>query len=143
MSKPTRIVLASLSTALVAAAVLLASYLFRREVDDNPTLGLITTKYLWGKPVLVTADTNRDGTLDYRMRFPPLSRSLSPHDVPLEDWQSTQCDGTYDVHRVYHPDGSVVLMEVDTNRDGAYDKRLTGEEAVAFGEELSGICPDS
>lgn len=127
-----------LALILFLAAVLVAvawAFLFRRSTHDNPVLGVITIEYRWGRPSFTLVDANRDGIPDARERLRP-SGEPSPHETPAELWESTRCDGVYDLHAVFDPSGSLTLIEFDADRDGRYDTRFEAEAASSFWREI-------
>lgn len=124
-----------LITALVAVLVVAAGlFLFRSSTYNNPALGLMTTKYRWGKPAFLLVDVNRDGTPDAKaVAWHGAPRS--PHDAPKELWESTRCDGYYDLHALFDRSGNLSIVEFDTDRDGAYEKTLSADEGRAYWSE--------
>lgn len=123
---------------LVAATAAVAAwaFLFRRSTHDNPALGLISVEYRWGRPRSILVDANRDGKPDARGRLRPVGRAPSPHDLPAELWESTQCDGVFDLHAIFDPSGRLSLLEIDGDRDGRYERRLESAEALVFWRDL-------
>ena len=119
---------------LVAAAVLLtaALYLFRSRVLDIPRLGVMTQNWEWGAAREVLLDVNRDGVVDFRGRFHGWSTTFYTHQPWAEAWESSQCDGRFDVHEVAGPSGEVTLLEYDSDHDGILETVFRGKEAADF-----------
>lgn len=110
--------------ALAVASAVVGGYLFRRETYDNPELGVITYHYRWGKRAKLTADTNRDGRIDVIDRIDDLGS-------PLEYWEDSNHDGTFDRHVVLK-EGLIERVELDQDGDGEYEIILEGSEAESF-----------
>ena len=108
--------------------------LFRHTTYDNPALGIVTTEYRWGKARFVLLDANRDGRTDSRALYSRADYS-SPHDVPSDLWESTQCNGRFDLHGVFSSTGVLLVVELDGDGDGEYDVRVAGERAQVAWEE--------
>ena len=128
--------LAVIILATLALAVAIYLSLFRHTTHDNPALGIVTIEYRWGKPEFILVDANRDGKPDARARIRLLDGKLSPHDIPVEIWESTQCNGISDLHALFDSSGNLSLIEFDTDQDGQYDKKLVGVDAATFLREL-------
>ena len=107
-------------------------YLFRAQTIDNPTLGVMTVNYRWGRVHEILADSNRDGTIDYReltrAPFGPISTHTS---IALEYWEDPDFDGHFE-HHVILESGSIKAIEIDEDADGDYELVLRGEEARTF-----------
>ncbi len=88
---------------------------------EDPRLGSITLEKRWGNVQAIEIDFNRDGSVDFRAEYPPSAGDVSHHDPFAEHWQSSRCDGFFDVHVRYTPAGEVDLIERDTDRDGHYE----------------------
>lgn len=114
-----------------ASALGVWAFLFRSSTYDNTALGLMTTKYRWGKPAFVLLDSNRDGKADAKVVF-EYGAPRSPHDPAEEMWESTRCDGYYDLHALYEPAGNLSRVEFDDDRDGSYERILTADEGRAY-----------
>ncbi len=115
----------------LCAGGVLAAHLFRTEKHDNPHLGLIEYKYRWGHAHEIAADSNRDGSIDYRGRFDGSTGSFGTHDSPIEYWEDRDFDGVFEIHVML--DGPVIRrMELDEDADGEYERVLTGDEAAGF-----------
>ncbi|MCP4603648.1 MAG: hypothetical protein GY847_24550 [Proteobacteria bacterium] len=124
----------AIGLALVGASYL---YLFRQKSVDNSALGTITYKFKWGMAREILVDTNRDGINDARGIIAGSFGEFWTHDPPLEHWESSQCDGYFDIHVVYEPPGNFRLLERDRDRDGKYEIILYGAQAQAFLRSLS------
>lgn len=118
---------------LVAIALVVASflYLFRTRVQDNPDLGLITYRWKWGAAREVLADTNRDGAADFRGRFRGWSATFYTHQQWAEAWESSQCDGRFDVHLIASSTGDLAVLEYDGDRDGRFETVLQGQALLS------------
>lgn len=120
----------------VAGSFLLA-YLFRIEELDNPDLGVIQLRYRWGFAHETLADTNRDGSFDFRALFDGTSRSFGSHDLPIEVWEDRNHDGVFEIHALL--DGDIVeRVELDHDQDGRPDQVLTGSEAAQYFKSFLG-----
>lgn len=115
----------------------LGFYLFRTETLDNPDLGIIEHRYRWGYAYEERADTNRDGSHDFRAIFNTKSRSFATHDQPSEFWEDRDYNGVFEIHALLK-DGQLERVEIDQDQDGKYDRELFGEEALQFFKSLIG-----
>jgi hypothetical protein len=105
--------------------------LFRRETIDNPQLGVIAYHYRFGRRAEITADTNRDGQINFRALIDELG-------LPEEYWEDSDHDGHFDRHVVM--DGSQIRrVGFDENEDGEYERYLSGSEARDFYTESEGV----
>ena len=106
----------------------------RAQTIDNPALGIIILRYRWGRPYRITADSNRDGVADYREFIDAPFGPIATHTaVPTEYWEDADYDGCFENH-VLLESGSIKSVEVDVDKDGHYDKIITGDEATHFYE---------
>ncbi len=111
------------------------SYSFRKEEFDNPELGVFIFQYHWGRPVMILADTNRDGESDFRALVDgPLGQYSSHTAVPLEYWEDINFDGVFD-HHVILDGGSIKIVKIDKDSNGHYEVTLEGGEALRFYED--------
>ena len=126
--------IAVLISLLLLGGAICLTYLFRVQVIDNPALGIISIRYRWGRPYKITADSNRDGKADYRglvdAPFGPIATHTA---IPTEYWEDSDHDGSFECHVVLEA-GSIKSVEVDVDKDGHYDKVLTGNDATHFYE---------
>lgn len=117
---------------LLAVAVSLA-FLFRASTVDNPAIGVLTYQWRWGRVYRISADVNRDGRKDFTATVHSLFGSYSPHTaVPVEAWESSQCDGQFDVHIAFDETGQSSEVEWDSLHTGSYDRSYEGEQATEF-----------
>ena len=125
---------------LCAGIVTLLGYLFRTDSSDEPGLGLLTYKYRWGVATYVELDLDKDGTIEGRYRLPSRGDDQGWHLRYREGWESSECDGTLDLHWWIDPAGNL-QFEQDTDGDGAYD--LTGRGGDALERSRGRHCPPS
>ncbi|MCP4667473.1 MAG: hypothetical protein GY849_14020 [Deltaproteobacteria bacterium] len=107
-------------------------YLFRVRVVDIPAVGRATLGYRWGKAHELSIDVNRDGRIDARYLIAGRFGQYSPHDPAIESWESSRCDGTFDIHIVHAESGKLERIERDLDRNGKYEIMLYDEDAVEF-----------
>lgn len=118
-----------IASLLVTSAVL--AFLFRVSTDDNPALGRVTYHWSWGRVSRITADADRDGRDDFIARVRSPFGGYSPHtSLPVEAWQSSQCDGRFDVHMLFDDSGYLSVVEWDSRHSGSYDHRYQGAQAA-------------
>jgi len=118
---------------LVAAVGATAWFLFRRVTVDNPSLGLISYRYSFGRLREIAGDSNRDGTWDIIARVVSCdNKAQNTGFRVLEAWESTRLDGHFDVHYWTDKGSGVLVLEYDSNNDGHYDAQLRGAPAAAF-----------
>jgi len=117
------------SVLLIVLLGALSFYLFRRVAIDNPALGMLTVQYYWGRPAVVQIDTDRDGTVDGRYSLSSETKRFSPHSRYKEGWESSLCNGVFDLHLRFDPSGELETLEFDSDSDGGYDVILRGPEA--------------
>lgn len=113
---------------VLGGGVALQRWLFRVEPRDEPS-GCFQIHYRWGRPAALTGDSDCDGVADSRSI---LSAGPSPMSVaPSEFWADEDSDGRFEIHAVLRGsrDHRGVLWEVDTDGDGRYDSRMTGQKA--------------
>ena len=136
MPLKTKMCLAAALVSLCAGGVLVA-YLFRTETLDNSALGLIYYRYRWGRAHELWADTNRDGSINFRSRSTDPNHGFGSHVSPVEYWEDWDYDGVFEIHVVL--DGPIIQrLELDEDADGEYERVLTGEEALGFYESRFG-----
>lgn len=111
------------------AVLVAARYLFRSETDQNPELGTITIKYRWGCAEEIRVDANRDGRIDAVYLLDAPFGEYSREHPPVESYESSRCDGVFDIHVTYVPERRV---HVDSDRDGLWDTTLRGKRAASF-----------
>jgi hypothetical protein len=81
----------------------------------------------WGRCYLMTVDSDRDGDVEGRYRFQREECGYT-HMRPDEAWEDFDNDGHLDTHWWYD-ENWVMSLELDTNADGTFDKRLFAEAA--------------
>lgn len=121
---------------LGVAVVFLFLYLFRVESSNNPSLGNIKVTYRWGRPRVLSIDTNRDGQVDGRYVLAPRTVVVTPHSQWVEAWESSTCDGSFDLH-FYKNAESVLVLETDFDGDGEFRAEGQGEEVEEYLVSLS------
>lgn len=134
MKKSTRILLAA-AAAAASLLVLLSIYfyLFRHiHRDINPHFGNITYDFEWGKVRRVRVDFNRDGVDDFIGEYDPPIRDPSDHDPFKRRWESSKCDGMFDLYIGYSPEGDIVLVRFDSDEDGQFDIEKSGKSGEAL-----------
>jgi hypothetical protein len=124
------IVLAGLLLVILCGA--LSFYLFRRVAIDNPALGKLTIQYYWGRPASVEIDTDRDKTVDGRYILSSETKRFSPHSRYEEGWESSRCNGVFDLHLRFDPSGELATLEYDSDSNGDHDVTVRGLEARQF-----------
>jgi hypothetical protein len=124
------VAIAAIVATLVLCAVV-ALHAFRVVREDNPALGLIVYTYRWWKPKEIAVDSNRDGSIDAKGVFVIGATDL--RDPLREYWEDVDSDGLFEIHVLFQ-DNAIVLLELDQNHDGVYERRICGEEAVSFFE---------
>ena len=107
-------------------------YLFRVRVVDIPEIGSATLRYRWGIARDLLLDLNRDGRIDARYIVAGRFGQFSPHDPAIESWESSRCDGTFDIHIVHAEGGRIERIERDVDRNGKYETILYNADAVEF-----------
>lgn len=120
------------SVLLIVLLGALSLYLFRHAAIDNPALGMLTVKYHWGRPAVVQIDTDRDGTADGRYILLSETTRFSPHSRYKEGWESSRCDGVFDLHLRFDPSGELETLEFDSDSDGGFDVFRRGAAARRF-----------
>ncbi len=100
-------------------------YLFRSESYDNPTLGVMTFKYHWGRRAWQLLDSNRDGEVDTKAR-------LAKDEIYAKEmWEDRNHDGSYEIYMGL--DGTEIrVLQIDLDYDGNFDLYLTGTEAAEY-----------
>lgn len=104
----------SIAAGLTLIACLL--YLFREEDKENPAIGRITYHYKWGRVSEILVDVDRDSRIDSRYIVLGGFGGPSPNDPPVEGWESTKCDGTFDLHLVFDPPAGSRLSSITRAR---------------------------
>ncbi|MCP4545861.1 MAG: hypothetical protein GY835_05265 [bacterium] len=107
-------------------------YLFRVRIVDIPEVGMATLGYRWGIAHELSIDANRDGRIDARYLIAGRFGQYSPHDPAIESWESSKCDGTFDIHIVHAESGKPERVERDVDRDGKYEIILYDADATEF-----------
>jgi hypothetical protein len=130
------VIVSSLALVVLGLIGLAWWHYFGDTVWDNPEIGVCRFKLRWGKAYEVRIDTNRDGVADIRIRYSGL-RTWGPHERPLESWEDTDYDGRVDLHSVWlNADGEgVLVLQVDDDGDGVYDRVLCGTDATQLYRE--------
>ena len=134
--------LVALVSLLLIGVFFVYLYLFRRQHEENPALGAITYLHRWGNPYELRADSNRDGEVDFRALVSG-ENEFSPHTpVILQFWEDRDFDRVYELHAIYDK-GEITLLEIDDDKDGIYDRILTGTEAGVFYQGLANEYRDA
>jgi hypothetical protein len=113
---------------LLVAAIGATIYLFRGVSEETPDYGTIYYRYRWGRPHEVRVDINRDGIIEYRAIVPGV---IGSDVVPLETWQDPDSRGSFRYH-VLFKGGEPSVVEEDSDGDGTFETRMTGDEARTF-----------
>jgi hypothetical protein len=119
--------------AIVGAILLVAAtwsflYLFRNASEESPNYGTIHYRYRWGKPHEIQVDLNRDGIIEYQAIVPGV---IGSDVVPIETWQDSDSRGSFRYH-VLFKESVPSVVEEDSDGDGMFETRMTGEEARTF-----------
>lgn len=123
-------------TGLVVVGAVLGLYLFRVRSWDNPMLGEMTVRYQWGQARVLSVDTNRDDLIDARYLLAPETGVVNPLGSWVEGWESSSCDGSFDLH-IYENSDSMLVIETDFDGDGEFRIEGRGQEAGEFLASLS------
>ncbi|MCP4545325.1 MAG: hypothetical protein GY835_02525 [bacterium] len=120
--------------AAIGAILLLAAfaYLFRQIESVDPHLGRITYRMKWGQVREVLIDFDGDEITDLRGVYPRSGGEVSAGDPFEEHWESSRCNGDFDIHATYYPGGELGSIEYDSNQDGEYDIILGASEGMAL-----------
>jgi len=130
MKRTNKVFLIAAIGVLVAMAGAFA-FLFRVTDEEHSRFGDITLHYRWGRVHTVEVDTNADGRIDYRAIWP----GYWFRDPPKESWSDPENVGFFKYHALF--DGStIVVLSIDTDGDGHFEKRLIDDEARAFVGDL-------
>lgn len=139
MRRPSGLFLAILIL-LAAAACALYFRCWREVARDNPVLGRIVYRYVRCELTGMTFDSDRDGTIDIRLRVASSDNIAgSTGFKALEGWESVDRDGVFNLHFYY--DDSVLVAELDRNKDGSYEQVMRGDAAEAWLREKQYLQP--
>lgn len=119
----------------LASATAAYFYLFREECLWPRAGQEMCCEYAWGYPRAVTLDVNADGAIDfYSNLIAPFGAYSSHTAMPVEFWDDENLDGTIDIHALLQ-NGTIVMLEVDDDSDGRYDRTVIGRDAENYYEK--------
>ncbi|MCP4667472.1 MAG: hypothetical protein GY849_14015, partial [Deltaproteobacteria bacterium] len=116
----------------VILSLVTLAYLFRQIESTDPRLGRITYKMKWGQVREVLVDFNGDDITDLRGIYPRSAGEVSAGDPFEQHWESSRCNGEFDIHVTYYPGGGLDHIEYDSNQDGEYDTLSKNSEGEAL-----------
>ena len=111
-------------------------YLFRTATQDNPAIGRVTYQWKWGMAREIRVDSTGDGLTDFRGLFPGRSMTFHTHQSWAEAWESSKCDGNFDIHLTADSGGNLSAVEFDSDRDGVFETIVRDQEAEQFLKEI-------
>lgn len=101
-------------------------FLFKETDIVSDDLGNITYMRKWGWIQEVNIDINQDGLIDVRGVYPMSIKTVSHHDSFRDHWESSECNGEFDIHVLYDSDGKVAKVEYDSDGNGRFDEVKVG-----------------
>lgn len=136
-----RIILAAAAASLLVVLSIYL-YLFRQiRRDTNPRFGDITYDFEWGKIHRVRVDFDRDGVVDFIGEYDPSLRDPSDHDPFARRWESSKCNGQFDLFVEYNSEGDIVVVRFDSDGDCQFDIEKFGQSGEALlHEAVKGSC---
>jgi len=112
---------------------------FRVVTEDNPALGLISYDFRFCSVHRITCDVNRDGVVDAEAAIASGVRVVPTTEFTiLEGREALDLDGIFNLRYHYEGPDRVLVLELDFDKDGKFEERLSGAAAEERFRNLRG-----
>lgn len=124
------VVATSIAVVLGAAFVGLGVRCFRVVTEDNLALGLISYHFSFCSVERITCDVNRDGVVDAEVAIENGVRVVPTTEFTvLEGREALDLDGIFNLRYHYEGPDRMLVLELDSDKDGKFEERLSGAAA--------------